>query len=39
MRSLDSEFIVKLHEVFETDLSYYLIMDYMKDGSLYDKID
>lgn len=32
MRSLDSKFILKLHEVFETDNSYYLILDFLEGG-------
>ena len=38
MRELDHPHIIKLHEVFETENSFYLILDLMQGGKLEDKI-
>lgn len=38
MRELDNPYIMKLHEVFETENSLYFILDLLAGGQLYDKI-
>jgi calcium-dependent protein kinase len=38
MRELDHPSIIRLHEVYETQNSLYMIMDLLEGGSLYDKI-
>lgn len=38
MRQLDSGSLIKLHEVYETDNSLYMVMDLLEGGSLYEKI-
>ncbi|CAD8134701.1 unnamed protein product [Paramecium pentaurelia] len=38
MRQLDSHALIKLHEVYETDNSLYMVLDLLEGGSLYDKV-
>lgn len=38
MRALHHKNIIRLHEVFETDNSLYMILDLLEGGQLYDKI-
>ena len=38
MRKLDSHALIKLHEVYETDNSLYMVLDLLEGGSLYDKV-
>ena len=38
MEALDHENIVKLYEVYECDVNFYLIMDLLKGGELFDEI-
>lgn len=38
MRALNHKNIIRLHEVFETDNSLYMILDLLEGGQLYDKI-
>ena len=38
MRNIDSKFVIKLHEVFETENSLYMILDLVNGGQLYDKL-
>ena len=38
MRQLDSPSLIKLHEVYETENSLYMVLDLLEGGSLYDKI-
>ena len=38
MRELDHPNIIKLHEIYEYDYSFYYILEYMEGGSLYDII-
>ncbi|CAD8137002.1 unnamed protein product [Paramecium pentaurelia] len=38
MRQLDSYALIKLHEVYETDNSLYMVLDLLEGGSLYDKV-
>ena len=37
MRSMNNIHIIKLHEVFESNQSIYLVMDYLEGGTLFDK--
>jgi len=36
MRKLDHPNIIKLHEVYEGDQKYYMVLDYLAGGSLSD---
>jgi calcium-dependent protein kinase len=38
MRELTHSSIIRLHEVYETDNSLYMVLDLLEGGSLYDKI-
>jgi calcium-dependent protein kinase len=38
MRSLDCHALIKLHEVYETENSLYMVLDLLEGGSLYDKV-
>lgn len=38
MRELDHPNIIKLHEIYESEYSFYYILEYMEGGSLYDII-
>lgn len=38
MRALNNPNIIRLHEVFETDNSLYMVLDLLEGGQLYDKI-
>jgi calcium-dependent protein kinase len=38
MRELNNPSIIRLHEVYETDNSLYMVLDLLEGGSLYDKI-
>lgn len=38
MRALNHPNIIRLHEVFETDNSLYMVLDLLEGGQLYDKI-
>lgn len=38
MEALDHDNIVKLYEVYECDVNFYLIMDLLKGGELFDEI-
>jgi len=38
LRNLDHPHIISLRDTFETDDSYYIVMDLMKGGDLFDKI-
>lgn len=38
MRQLDNHALIKLHEVYETENSLYMVLDLLEGGSLYEKI-
>ena len=38
MRQLDNPGLIKLHEVYETQNSIYMVLDLLEGGSLYEKI-
>jgi len=38
MRELNHSSIIRLHEVYETQNSLYMVLDLLEGGSLYDKI-
>ncbi len=38
MRELHHQSLLKLHEVYETDNSLYMVMELLEGGQLYDKI-
>lgn len=38
MRKFDSHALIKLHEVYETENSLYMVLDLLEGGSLYDKV-
>ena len=38
MRALDHPSNIKLHEVYETENSLYIVLDLLEGGSLYDKV-
>lgn len=38
MRSLTHKFCMKLHEVFESENSLYIVVELLEGGQLYDKI-
>ena len=38
MRQLDCPSLIKLHDVYETENSLYMVIDLLQGGSLYDKI-
>jgi calcium-dependent protein kinase len=38
MRELDCSSLLKLHEVYETENSLYMVLDLLEGGSMYDKI-
>lgn len=38
MRQLDCSSLIRLHEVYETENSLYMVLDLLEGGSLYDKI-
>lgn len=38
MRSLSHKYCMKLHEVFESDNSLYIVVELLEGGQLYDKV-
>ena len=38
MRQLNCTSLIKLHEVYETENSLYMVLDLLEGGSLYEKI-